>query len=57
MFQKIARHAEVSLAGTYDLDDWADRMNGGYYPNEIEYTKDGKFYKVMKRNWDHGASA
>lgn len=57
MFQKIARHAEVSLAGAEDLDDCADRMNGGYFPDEIEYTKDGKFYKVMKRSWDHGASA
>jgi DNA repair protein RadD len=56
-FYKIARRAEVNLAGATSLDEWADRLNVGTHPSEIEYRKDGKFYRVLKRSWDNGASA
>jgi DNA repair protein RadD len=56
-FYKIARRAEVNLAGATSLDEWADRLNVGAHPSEIEYRKDGKFYRVLKRSWDNGASA
>jgi len=57
LLTKIADHAGVSFAGAKSLDDWADRLNVGACPSEIEYRKDGKFYRVMRRSWANGASA
>lgn len=57
LLNNIGGHARVSFAGAKSLDDWADRLNVGGCPSEIEYRKDGKFYRVMKRSWTNGASA
>lgn len=54
---KISSRAGVTFAGATSLEEWADRLNLGAYPNKIEYTKERNFYKVMKRSWDHGESA
>jgi hypothetical protein len=53
----IARECGVPLQSDDDdsLADVALRMNTGKPPTEIEYTKDGKFHRVMRRIW-HEAS-
>ena len=33
------------------LEDIAEEMNGSFPPSEIEYRKDGKFYRVINRGW------
>lgn len=51
---RIARHAGVNLqdANDDDLSDIARRLTAGRPPKTIEYTKDGKFYRVMRRDWN-----
>lgn len=34
-----------------ELTDIADLMNLGQPPSDIEYKKDGKFFRILKRNW------
>ena len=34
------------------VEDMAMAMNAGRPPSMIEYRKDGKFYRVMKRSWE-----
>jgi DNA repair protein RadD len=49
----IAASAKVPMQLTPDvgLMDIADLMNLGTPPADIEYKKDGKFFRVMKRSW------
>lgn len=50
----IASHAGVKLQDENDddLTDLARRLTAGRPPKTIEYTKDGKFYRVMRREWN-----
>lgn len=41
----------VDLSPNIELDDVADVLNTGVAPHIIEYKKDGKFFRVMKRSW------
>ena len=45
-----ASRAKISLTET-DLDAMSMALNTGAPPKTIEYKKDGKFFRVMKRSW------
>ena len=45
-----ASRAKISLTET-DLDAMSEALNTGEPPRTIEYKKDGKFFRVMKRSW------
>lgn len=45
-----ASRAKISLTET-DLDAMSEALNTGTPPQTIEYKKDGKFFRVMKRSW------
>ena len=45
-----ASRAQISLTET-DLDAMSEALNTGTPPQTIEYKKDGKFFRVMKRSW------
>ena len=47
----IAQSARVAFSGAITLDDWADRLNAGATPATINYRRDGKFYRVLRREW------
>ncbi len=50
----IARAADAYAATTAaDLEQAADLLNSGTPPAVIEYKKDGKFYRVLDRSWNH----
>lgn len=53
MLMDVATKAGVIFKGAQTLDEWADRMNDGRQPKMIEYRRDGKYYRVMKRSWDN----
>jgi DNA repair protein RadD len=50
----MAASANVDMHTTKDatLIDIADLMNLGTPPNGVEYKKDGRFFRVMKRSWE-----
>lgn len=51
---EIAMSAEANRAMQLDgLDDIAGAMNESTPPSELEYRKDGKYYRVMSRRWNH----
>jgi DNA repair protein RadD len=47
----IAGKAGVQLEPGAGLDDTANALNNGQCPSELEYRRDGKFYRVLKRTW------
>lgn len=47
----VATNAGVTFSGVDDLEAMADLMNEGSAPYSIKYKKDGKFYRVLKREW------
>ena len=47
----IAQSGGVAFSGAITLDDWADRLNAGATPATINYRRDGKFYRVLRRAW------
>jgi len=47
----IAGKAGVQLEPGAGLDDTANALNVGQCPSELEYRRDGKFYRVLKRTW------
>lgn len=47
----IAGKAGATLEPGAGLDDTADALNAGAPPAELEYRRDGKFYRVLKREW------
>jgi DNA repair protein RadD len=49
-----AERANASLAGAQSLADMAQAMNQSTPPSLIEYKRDGKFFRVLTRRWDHG---
>ena len=49
---QIARNAGLTSFPAYDdLDDISGLMNGTAHPCEITYQKDGKFHRVINREW------
>ena len=46
-----------SFYGISSLDDIASVLNNGAKPASIEYSKDGKFYRVIRRNWNEHQTA
>ena len=49
-----AERAGAVLAGSQSLADMAQAMNQSTPPSLIEYKRDGKFFRVLTRRWDHG---
>ena len=47
----MAREGEVTLINAEGLDAIAEIMNISHPPKMIEFKKDGKFYRVIKRSW------
>jgi DNA repair protein RadD len=55
LFNKICANSNVNAvySGNVDLDKVAAYMQKkSTTPSLIEYTKDGKFYRVINRSWD-----
>ena len=48
-----AERASAVLAGAQSLADMAQAMNQSTPPSLIEYKRDGKFFRVLTRRWDH----
>ena len=40
------------MIDTFDMELAAYAMNNGIPPIEIEYKKDGKYFRVIKRSWN-----
>jgi DNA repair protein RadD len=51
LLANLARSAGKSTDGELDLTEIADVMNKGQAPSAIEYRRDGKFFRVLNRNW------
>lgn len=49
----IAERAGTIFTGANTLEEWADRLNGGQCPAVIEYRRDGKYYRVIRRKWNN----
>lgn len=51
----IAIKAGIEKGGlnTESLEEMAGNLNEATAPGMIEYRKDGKFFRVIKRNWNH----
>jgi hypothetical protein len=48
----IAQSARVAFSGAITLDDWADTLNAASVPPAtINYRRDGRFYRVLRREW------
>jgi DNA repair protein RadD len=48
----IAQSAKVTFSGAITLDDWADTLNAASVPPAtINYRRDGRFYRVLRREW------
>lgn len=56
----MERSSGASIQGTIAddlfLEDAAQSMNLGNPPSTIEYKKDGKFFRVLQRNWNHATT-
>ncbi len=51
MIRMMIRHAGGDIEMTHDLDALADQLNTLPPPSRITYRKDGKFFRVMDREW------
>jgi hypothetical protein len=49
----IAERAQIKPGGlnVQSLEEMAANMNQTQPPNSIEFKKDGKFFRVMRRRW------
>lgn len=50
---EIAGKANVNFIKADALEEWADRLNAGAHPGAIEYRRDGKYYRVIRRKWNN----
>lgn len=51
---EIACHAGIQLPSTQlEMSEVAEILNQGRAPVEIHYKRDGKFYRVINRSWQH----
>jgi DNA repair protein RadD len=48
----IAGKAGVNFIKADAIEEWANRLNGGDCPGAIQYRRDGKYYRVMRRSWN-----
>jgi hypothetical protein len=48
----ISLNAGTQMIDTFDMELAAYAMNNGIPPIEIEYKKDGKYFRVIKRSWN-----
>jgi len=52
LLASIARQAgAIEALNQGDLTEVARELNGGRWPEKIRYRKDGKFYRVTRRDW------
>ena len=49
----IAQKAGAQLTDAQSLDETVVYLNQAQHPSEIEYKRDGKFFRVIKREWNH----
>ena len=49
--QVMAYNAGAELMPDFGLQDMADAMNEAAHPDEVIYKLDGKFHRVLGRNW------
>ena len=53
----MERQSGAAIGGTIADDDFldgaADSLNRARPPAQIEYRKDGKFYRVITRRWEN----
>ncbi len=50
LFQ-VASKSGVHIRTDFEIQELADRMNAGQAPSSIEYARDGKFFRVLKRDF------
>jgi len=54
----IAKQAGIQLPSTQiAMEDVANTMNQGNPPDEVNYRRDGKFYRVTHRRWNHAETS
>jgi DNA repair protein RadD len=54
---KIAQSAGATFDGVSLLEDWAKRLNDAHPPIVISYKRDGKYHRVLRREWNNEAFA
>jgi len=54
---KIAQGAGATFNGADSLEAWADCLNNGKPPIVISYKRDGKYHRVLTREWNNEAFA
>lgn len=54
---KIAQSAGATFDGVSLLEDWAERLNAAHPPIVISYKRDGKYHRVLRREWNNEAFA
>jgi DNA repair protein RadD len=54
---KIAQGAGATFNGADSLEAWADCLNNGKPPIVINYKRDGKYHRVLTREWNNEAFA
>lgn len=52
---KIAQSAGATFDGGDLLEKWADRLNESRPPKHISYQRDGKYYRILTRDWHNEA--
>ena len=50
---EIVQKSGAQLTGNHSLDETVIYLNQAQHPSEIEYKRDGKFFRVIKREWNH----
>lgn len=50
-FMEVARQAGADVESANDLDEMVKAMNKANPPSLVEYKKEGKFYRVINREW------
>lgn len=50
-FMEVARQAGADVESASDLDEMVKAMNRAKSPSLLEYKKEGKFYRVINREW------
>jgi hypothetical protein len=48
----IAQQAGAQLTGRQSLEETVIYLNQAQHPSTIEYKRDGKFFRVIKREWN-----
>lgn len=48
----ISKSIKVEIPNTGNLLDLCSAFNSGQHPSLVEFTRDGRFYRVTRRSWD-----